>query len=275
MTTGGLSKSSGLNEASSSSSNGSKSKNESGTLKRSQSVFETNEKVSRFPFLILWSLVLNCCTLGISILFIALYWNSDCSTSIAFLFIYSIIFIGNIGFGTFFHLRFSKNWEFTTKKRNIIWGSFGIFFAISVAIFIMAIFIKESSSCSKKGQLSNLVRANGIIDLVFLAGLLFFNIVTLCSFSTERRKKRKNKNNVELEEARGSDNYKSNDSINNYPTPPPPPPQQQPYPQQPQNQYYDNINNSNNNNLPYQPQVINYNPHDHLPPYPSSARDNI
>ncbi|KAN0027084.1 hypothetical protein ACTFIU_009766 [Dictyostelium citrinum] len=276
MTTGGLSKSSGLNEASSSSIN--KSKNDNGTLKRSQSVFETNEKVSKFPFLILWSFVMNCCTLGISILFIALYWNSNCSTSIAFLFIYSIIFIGNIGFGTFFHLRFSKNWKFTNKKRNIIWGSFIMFFAISVTIFIIAIFIKENSSCSKKGQLSNLVRANGVIDLVFLAGLLFFNIVTLCSFSTERRKRRKNnnKNNVELEEAHGNsstDNYKSNDSIKNYPTPPQPPPSA-PYPHQSQNQYYDNINN-NNNNLPYQPQVIHYNPHDDLPPYPSSARDNI
>ncbi|KAM9965904.1 hypothetical protein ACTFIR_006084 [Dictyostelium discoideum] len=283
MTTGGLSKSSGLDEASGSSSGSGnkKNKNENGTLKRSQSVFETNKKVSKFPFLIIWSLVMNCCTLGISILFIALYWNSNCSTSIAFLFIYSIIFIGNIGFGTFFHLRFSKNWEFTNKKRNIIWVSFIMFFAISVTIFIIAIFIKESSSCSKKGQLSNMVRANGVIDLVFLGGLLFFNIVTLCSFSTERRRKKNNKNNVELEEANGS-NYKSNDSIKNYPTPPPPPQQQQqqqqipppsaPYPHQSQNQYYDSINN---NNLPYQPQVIHYNPHDHLPPYPSSARDNI
>ncbi|KAN0004279.1 hypothetical protein ACTFIZ_010456 [Dictyostelium cf. discoideum] len=285
MTTGGLSKSSGLDEASGSGISNGKNKNENGTLKRSQSVFETNKKVSKFPFLIIWSLVMNCCTLGISILFIALYWNSNCSTSIAFLFIYSIIFIGNIGFGTFFHLRFSKNWEFTNKKRNIIWGSFIMFIAISVTIFIIAIFIKESSSCSKKGQLSNMVRANGVIDLVFLAGLLFFNIVTLCSFSTERRRKKNNKNNVELEEANGGnrDNYKSNDSIKNYPTPPPPPQQQQQqqqpsalYHHQSQNQYYDSINNNiNNNNLPYQPQVIHYNPHDHLPPYPSSARDNI
>ncbi|KAK5578137.1 hypothetical protein RB653_003090 [Dictyostelium firmibasis] len=273
MTTGSLSpKSGGLNEAGGSSSNG---KNSGGNLKRSQSVFDTNEKVSKFPLLIIWSLVMNCCTLGVSILFIALYWSSRCSTSIAFLFIYSIIFIGNIGFGTFFHLRFSKNWEFSPKKRNIIWTSFFMFFAISVTIFIIAIFIKEGESCSKKSQLSNLVRANGVIDLVFLAGLLFFNIVTCCSFSTEKRRKRKNiKNNVELEEARGGDNYKSKDSIKNYPPPPPQP--SAPYPQQ--HQYYDNINNNNNNsntNLPYQPQIINYNPHDHLPPYPSSARDNI
>ncbi|EGC31833.1 hypothetical protein DICPUDRAFT_82297 [Dictyostelium purpureum] len=222
MTTGNQYPSSSSNNIASTSS---RTRN-SGQLRRSQTVFDIGTIARKFPWLPVWTLLINCITLGFSIVFICLFWKRECAVSLIFLFLYCFIFLINCFYGFVYFFKFTGTIELSKRNNNILLISLIIFICVSVVVFILTIFVKETGSCIYvKNRISVsilvLIRANSILDLIFLGGLLFFNIVLMCSYSANKRKRENQNQTVDLEKPIES-NYHSKDSIGNYPLPPPP-----------------------------------------------------
>ncbi|KAF2077869.1 hypothetical protein CYY_000831 [Polysphondylium violaceum] len=179
---------------------------------RSSNVFNRSSRLKSIPWLPIWSIMMNAIIFSITLILLCLFWNSQCNLSITFSVIYLIFFLGNLFFGFYYHFRFTKGIPTSERKRNIIFGNFIVFIAASVALFILTEFIKEGDSCPRKVDFKNLIRSCGIIDLIYLGGLLFFLIVNICSLSNLDRKQRKSqerelKNSVNLK--------KPNDNVHN------------------------------------------------------------
>ncbi|KYQ96950.1 hypothetical protein DLAC_04272 [Tieghemostelium lacteum] len=189
-------------------------------------VFTKNKKARKIPWLPVWTLIINVAIFIIGIVFLIISYESDeCQFPTAILVIYLAVFLVNIFFGFCYHFRYTRGIPKSERKRNVILLLFLVFLAFSIALFVISELVPKSYSCSNS-NFKKVIRAVGILDLIFLGGFLFFVIVTWLSYRGSIQNDQSNPSQSKDGEAVFNhydkrSNYSTHDKSENYPNPPP------------------------------------------------------
>ncbi|EFA81446.1 hypothetical protein PPL_05434 [Heterostelium album PN500] len=151
-----------------------------------------------FPWIVIFSMIVNIPIFVFLIILTASRWSSDCSYIGGFVIIYIYVFAINILYGLYFHKTLKNR-----KPKSVVFlaqdcglSSFVLYTCLSVILFIICEYLRrgtEFSKCYKSNSnLYHLLRAGQGMDIFFLIGfyiISFFN--ACCNCYQEKRVKKK------------------------------------------------------------------------------------
>ncbi|EFA85979.1 hypothetical protein PPL_01212 [Heterostelium album PN500] len=113
-------------------------------------------------------------------------------------------------------MAFNFDNERLEKKKTILYASLIIFYAVSITLFMISELLKESKSCGNTSLFHSLLRADGIIDCIFLGVFLMVIIFHACSTPKPTSSEKHQKDAESAAELEKTD-YSSKDNPFNYP----------------------------------------------------------
>ncbi|EGC31241.1 hypothetical protein DICPUDRAFT_40221 [Dictyostelium purpureum] len=144
---------------------------------------------SPFPWINVFSFLVNIPMLVALIILTGVRWRKECSFIGTFCIIYIFIFLGNIAYSWYFHktMKLKKPRHFVNIVSDCGFSSFFLYTGVSVVIFIICEYLRkgtEYTECYKNNRdIYVLLRGAAGMDIFFLVGFFiinFLNIILSC-----------------------------------------------------------------------------------------------